>query len=81
LIVSTATLQLNIVPKRMLTKSEAAQHCGRSVRRFEIECPVAPIRFPNGDLLWDVKELDTWLDNLKAGTGDRDVAAILARLG
>lgn len=78
---ASATLQLNIIPKRMLTKSEGAHHCGRSAKRFEIECPVEPVRFPNGDLRFDVKELDGWLDTLKAGAGDRDADAIVARLG
>ena len=50
----TATLQLNIVPRRMLTKNEAAAHCGRPPKRFEIECPVKPLKFPNGDQRYDV---------------------------
>ena len=49
-LMASATLQINVIPKRLLEKKEAAHHCGRSVRRFEIECPVQPIRFPNGDL-------------------------------
>jgi hypothetical protein len=76
---SSATLQINVIPKRMLDKKEAAHHCGRSVRRFEIECPVQPVRFPNGDLRWDVQDLDAWLDSLKAGD-IADVDDIVARL-
>jgi hypothetical protein len=34
---TSATLQLNVIPKRMLTKAEAAHHCGRPVKRFEAE--------------------------------------------
>ena len=68
---SSATLQINIIPKRMLEKKEGAHHCGRSVRRFEIECPVHPIRFQNGDLRWDVQDLDAWINSLKAGAGDQ----------
>jgi hypothetical protein len=60
-------VQLNIVAKRMMTKSEAAAHCGRSVKRFEAECDVAPIKFPNGDRRYDVHDLDAWLDRLKGG--------------
>jgi hypothetical protein len=78
---SSATLKINWQPKRMLTKSEAAHHCGRSVPRFQIECPVRPLCFANGDLRYDVRELDTWLDSLKAGTADQDNDAIVARLG
>jgi hypothetical protein len=78
---ASATLQINIIPKRMLSKSEAAHHCGRSITRFVVECPVHPIRFSNGDLRWDVRDLDRWLDILKADAGDHDADAIVARLG
>jgi hypothetical protein len=62
----------------MLTKPEGAQHCGRSVKRFEIECPVHPICFPNGDLRYDVQELDKWLDSLKCDGAEAD--EIVAKL-
>lgn len=78
---SSATLQINVIPKRMLDKKEAAHHCGRSVRRFEIECPVQPVRFPNGDLRWDVQDCDVWINSLKAGAGNQDANDIVARLG
>jgi hypothetical protein len=38
----TATLNLTIVSKRMLTKREAAEHCGRPLKMFDLECPVTP---------------------------------------
>lgn len=78
---SSALLQITIIPKRMLSKSEAAHHCGRSVKRFEIECPKPPTKFPNGDRRWDVQDLDAWLDFLKADAADGDAEAIVARLG
>lgn len=78
---ATATLNLCIVPKRMLRKSEAAQHCGRPIKRFQIECPVTPIQFENGDIRWDVHDLDEWLDSLKSGGGAPAAAeAIIAKL-
>jgi hypothetical protein len=52
---SGAIVQLNVISKRMLTLREAAQHCGRSVKRFQIECPAAPVVFPNGDQRFDLK--------------------------
>ena len=76
---ASATLQINIIPKRMLSKSEAAHHCGRSIKRFEIECTASPVRFANGDIRWDVQDLDGWINSLKAG-GDNDADAIVARL-
>jgi hypothetical protein len=75
----SATLHINIIPKRMLTKREAAHHCGRSVPRFEAECPCSPVVFPNGDQRFDIQDLDRWLNSLKAG-GDRDADAIVAKL-
>lgn len=76
---TSATLQLNVIPKRMLTKAEAAHHCGRPVKRFEVECVVAPVKFPNGDARYDVRDLDAWLDSLKAGKSS-DADNIVARL-
>jgi hypothetical protein len=56
----------------MLTKAEAAAHCGRPVKRFNVECRVTPVRFPNGDLRFDVRDLDSWLDSLKGGCSSDD---------
>jgi hypothetical protein len=76
---TSATLQFNIIPKRMLTKTEAAHHCGRSVKRFEAECHIAPVRFPNGDLRYDVHDLNAWLDRLKDGA-NAEADEIIGRL-
>jgi len=76
---TSATVQLNIIAKRLLTKSEAAHHCGRPVKRFEAECDVTPVKFPNGDSRYDVHDLDKWIDNLKAGKSN-DADEIIARL-
>jgi len=62
---NTATLNLTVTPKRMLTKKEAAHHCGRPVKAFANECPVQPVQFRNGDKRYDVHDLDNWLDSLK----------------
>jgi hypothetical protein len=35
----------------------------------------------NGDLLYDVQDCDCWINSLKAGTADGDIADIVARLG
>ncbi len=76
-----ATLNLIVLEKRMLNKTEAAEHCGRPVKRFEIECNVQAVRFPNGDNRWDVRDLDAWIDSLKAGRPDQDAEAIVGKLG
>lgn len=76
---STATLNLRVLSKRMLTLAEAAHHCGRTAKQFKAECSVAPVAFRNGDLRYDVRDLDGWLDGLK---GDVVASAedFLARL-
>jgi hypothetical protein len=75
---SVATLNVRVTPRRMLKPAEAAEYCGRPRRHFEAECPVAPIAFPNGDRLYDMRDLDRWIDSLKAGASADD---IVARLG
>ena len=77
---SSATLQINVIPKRLLSEAEAAHHCGRPVRRFKMECPCQAVVFPNGDKRFDVKDLDGWIDGLKAG-GASDGDDIVTRLG
>jgi hypothetical protein len=78
---SSATLQIRVLPKRMLDKKEAAHHCGRPQKRFEAECPVQPVRFPNGDIRYDVNDLNAWIDSLKIGADNADADAIIERLG
>jgi hypothetical protein len=78
---SSATLQINVVPKRLLKKSEAASYCGRSVKRYEVECPFRPVEMPNGDLLYDVQDCDRWINSLKNGTKVDDADDIVSRLG
>lgn len=78
---SSATFQLNFVPIRMMTQAESARHCGRSLIRFKVECPVQPVTYPNGDKRYDVKDLDAWIDSLKAGAGSNDTDSILTKLG
>ena len=76
---ASATLNLNVTPKRMLRKAEAAHHCGLGAKQFVADCPVRPVRFPSGAELFDVRDLDAWIDSLKAGSGDVD-DDILGRL-
>jgi hypothetical protein len=75
----TATLNLRVQPFRLFTKAEAAHYCRRQAKTFEAQCPVRPIRMANGDLLWDVHDLDKWIDSLKAGV-NIDADDIVARL-
>ncbi len=76
-----AVINLVVIPKRMLTKTQAASHCGRLVKRLEIECPVRPVRFANGDERWDIQDLDEWLDSLKTEHEDVGLESIIRKLG
>ncbi len=80
LAMTAASVTVSIAPKRILTRKEAAAYCGRSLTEFNSECPVMPIKFANGDLRYDARDLDAWLDNLKQKAEDSD-AAIIERLG
>jgi hypothetical protein len=75
-----ASVDLRVRPYRLLTKAEAAHYCRRSPSKFEAQCPVAPIVMADGDKLWDVQDLDKWIDGLKAGK-PCDADDIIARLG
>jgi len=77
---SSATLNLKITPRRMLTPREAAEYCGLPQKRFQQGCAVKPVELPGGVLAFDVRDLDAWIDGLKAGGADDD-DAILDRLG
>jgi hypothetical protein len=77
---ASATLNLRVQPYRLLTKAEAAHYCRRSVKKFETQCPIRPVEMADGDRLWDVQDLDRWIDGLKTGAMDEAEQA-LARLG
>ena len=77
---SSATLNLNVLPRRMLKPAEAAGYCGRSLKRFQSECPVQPVEFDNGDKRYDIRDLDAWLDSLKSAHTDIEDDDIVARL-
>ena len=76
-----ATLNFVVVTKRMLTTTEAAYYSGRQLRRFKAECPVTPIRFPDGRELYDIRDVDEWLDSRKAGHDTSGVESIIEKLG
>ncbi|MER8948961.1 hypothetical protein [Mesorhizobium sp. M0296] len=74
-IMTIATLNLKVLPRRMLLAKEAAEYCGIPVKRFPIECGVVPVVMPSGTKLYDMRDLDAWIDTLKSGdqTGDDEL--------
>ncbi|MDF8353211.1 hypothetical protein [Ensifer adhaerens] len=77
---ATATLNLKVSPRRMLSLKEAAEYCGLTAKRFPAECRVLPVAMPSGIRLYDMRDLDGWLDALKDGGVDSD-DEILGKLG
>ncbi len=77
---ASATLNIKVSPRRMLTAREAAEYCGLSPKRFPLECTVSPVEMPGGAKLWDMRDLDAWIDGLKDGAVNDD-EIILSRLG
>ncbi|HEV7909751.1 MAG TPA: hypothetical protein VGP28_01380 [Methylocella sp.] len=76
---AVTTINLRVAPYRLFTKAEAAHYCRRSPAKFEAQCPVTQIIMADGDRLWDVLDLDKWIDSLKEPKSS-DADAIVARL-
>ena len=77
---TSATLNIKVSPRRMLTGREAAEYCGLPFKRFQLECTVTPVEMPGGAKLYDMRDLDEWIDGLKSEIPSDD-DAILGRLG
>ncbi|WP_246659085.1 hypothetical protein [Rhizobium sp. FY34] len=69
---STAMLNIRVVQPRMMSLRQAADYVGLSVKRFPSACPVIPISMPGDVTLYDVRDLDRWVDDLKTGSRDSD---------
>lgn len=65
----------------MLTKREAAAYCGVPISRFPVAVSVKPVAMPHGKSLYDIRDLDEWLDRLKTGEPNDDDEDILSKLG
>ena len=78
---STATLNLKVSPRRMLTIREAADYCGLPQKKFTHYCRVSPIQIGGVDQRYDMRDLDHWLDGMKSGLpdGDDDIIALLKK--
>lgn len=73
-------LNIKVVQPRMMSIRQAADYIGIPVKRFNRICSVRPIALAEGDERYDIRDLDQWLDLLKAGHPDPD-NEIVERLG
>lgn len=78
---STATLNIKVSPRRMLTAREAADYCGLPLKKFTHHCQVSPLQLPGEEIRFDMKDLDEWLDGMKSGlpNGDDDITGKLGK--
>ncbi len=77
---STTNLNISVIDKRMLKQSEAASYTGLPVKHFKVTCPVRPVELKQGILLWDRRDIDLWIDDVKSGTMTGARENILDRL-
>lgn len=77
---AAATLNLNVVEKRMLSASEAASYCGLAAKHFKALCPVATVKMAGRFDLYDKRDLDLWIETEKTGAANATQDAILGRL-
>lgn len=75
-----AVLNIEVIDRRLIKKSEAARYCGLACSSFEDNCPVQPIEIRPGMRLWDKRDLDKWIDALKGGGEMMTQEAIISRL-
>lgn len=77
---ANAMLNIRIVQPRMMSIKQAADYVGLPIKRFPRICTVRPVAIPECEERYDIRDLDRWLDQIKAGSADTD-AEILERLG
>jgi hypothetical protein len=73
-------LNIKVVQPRMMSMRQAADYIGIPLKRFSRICSVRPVALAEGDERYDIRDLDQWLDHLKAGHADPD-NEIVGRLG
>lgn len=77
---TSANLNISLVEKRMLKQFEAAGYTGLPVKHFQATCPVPPVEMRPGTILWDKRDLDKWIDEMKEGVEMATQEAILGKL-
>jgi len=73
-------IEIPSIQPRLLTKGEAARYCRLNPARFSVICPVRPIALEANKNVYDIKELDGWIDSLKKSGGANSDEDILERI-
>ncbi|MEB2848322.1 hypothetical protein [Endobacterium cereale] len=77
---ANALLNIRVIQPRMISLKQAADYVGLPLKRFPRICSVRPVEMPESEKRYDIRDLDQWLDQLKAGDTEAD-QDILERLG
>ncbi|MBQ4808901.1 hypothetical protein J4717_15610 [Phaeobacter sp. HS012] len=77
---ATTNLNISVIDKCMMRPSEAASYSGLPVEHFKATCPVRPVELKQDTLLWDRKDIDDWIENVKSGAVSDTREDILDRL-
>lgn len=64
---ATTNHNISVIDKRMMKQSEAASYVGLPLKHFKTTCPVRPVELQEGILLWDRRDIDVWIDDMKTG--------------
>lgn len=73
---TTAMVNIRVAPRRMLSLRDAAEYCGYTPKKFPAATGISPLAMPYGQNLYDIKDLDAWLDALKKNDLDSNEAII-----
>ena len=65
--------------RRMLTLKEASVYCLVTAKRFAAVTGIAAIELPHGKKVYDIRDLDNWIDSLKPQVQVYDLETIKAR--
>tara|TARA_R110000737_G_scaffold204878_1_gene223634 strand:- start:2372 stop:2608 length:237 start_codon:yes stop_codon:yes gene_type:complete len=77
---ANANLNISVIQVRMMKQAEAANYTGLPVKYFKSSCPVQPVEVRPGTILWDKRDLDKWIDDMKEGADLTTQASILGKL-
>lgn len=77
---TNAMLNIRVIHPRMLSLKMASDYLGIPQKRFCSTCPVVPVAMPGDVKLYDIRDLDKWLDDIKGGLDSTD-DDIIGKLG
>ena len=75
-----ANLNISVIEKRLLNRTEAAAYTGLPIKYFKTTCPVQPLEIRAGTKSWDKRDLDRWIGAMKEGAEIATQDAILGEL-